>query len=43
MADWLHEPSEDFGNLSPVELLMKPASRVRVLAALRDLKHGNLA
>ena len=42
-AGWLHEPSDEFGGLSPGELLMRPETRPRVTAVLRDLKYGNLA
>jgi len=43
LADWLHEPSEEFNGMAPVELLMRPETRGRVIAVLRDLKYGNLA
>ena len=43
LPDWMHEPSEEFGGLAPIDMLMRPDTGERVIAVLRELKYGNIA
>jgi len=43
LADWIHEPQEEFGGLTPAQMLTREETRDRVLTLLRELRYGNLA
>ncbi|MEK6543013.1 MAG: hypothetical protein AABZ44_01055 [Elusimicrobiota bacterium] len=43
LSDWIHEPQEEFGGLTSAQMLTSHETRGRVVALLRQLRHGNLA